>query len=70
MYYADETEASGMARPLEFEVVIECEDPAAEVERLLSARPSEAALRTIREAEALDLNCLEVDLPDAPRTTR
>ena len=59
-----------MARPLEFEFVIECEDPAAEVARLLSMRPNEAALRTIREAEELDMSCLELDPPDQRRAGR
>ena len=52
-----------MARPLEFEFVIECEDPAAEVARLLTARPNEAALSTIREAEKLDMSRLKLAKP-------
>ena len=42
-----------MARPLEFEFVIRCKDPRREFEKLLSARPSEAARATLREAEEL-----------------
>jgi hypothetical protein len=52
-----------MARPLEFEYVIECEDPAAEVARLLSMRPNEAALRTLREVDKLDWSRLKLAEP-------
>lgn len=52
-----------MARPLEFEYIIKCEDPAAEVERLLSLRPNEAARRTLREADKLDMSRLKLADP-------
>ncbi len=52
-----------MARPLEFAIILNCEDPAAEVERLLNMRPNAAALRTIREAEKLDMSRLEINIP-------
>jgi len=52
-----------MARPLEFEYVVECDDPAAEIERLLHAPPSEAALRTLREVEKLDMSRLKLAPP-------
>ncbi len=42
-----------MARPIEFEYVIKCEDPDREFEKLLSTRPSEAARATLRGAEEL-----------------
>ena len=42
-----------MARPLEFEYVIECEDPKAERERLLSRRASAKAVKILKEADAL-----------------
>jgi|WetSurMetagenome_2_1015567.scaffolds.fasta_scaffold395901_2 hypothetical protein len=42
-----------MARPLEFEFVIRCEDPKREFEELLARRPSEAALETLKRAEKL-----------------
>ncbi len=47
-----------MARPLEFEYVIESKDPKGDCERLLSKRPNEAARRTMREAEKLDISRL------------
>ncbi len=43
-----------MARPIEFDCVIESDDPKAEYERLLSAPPSPAALRALRESDELD----------------
>jgi hypothetical protein len=42
-----------MARPLEFELVVRCKDPEAEYRKLLSAKPSDAALETLRRAEQL-----------------
>ncbi len=42
-----------MAKPLEFEYVIRCEDPEREFAKLLSTRPSEAARETLRRAEEL-----------------
>ena len=42
-----------MARPLEFEYVIECEDPRAEREKLLSTPASPRALEILAEADAL-----------------
>ena len=42
-----------MARPLEFEFVVRCKDPVAEYAKLLSARPSDAALETLKRAEKL-----------------
>lgn len=47
-----------MARPLEFEYVIEAKDAKKEYERLLSKRPNDAARRTMREAERLDMSRL------------
>ena len=47
-----------MARPLEFEYVVESKDPKRDYERLLSAQPSEAARQTLREADALDMSRL------------
>ncbi len=42
-----------MARPLEFELVVRCKDPDAEYTKLLSAKPSKAALETLKRAEQL-----------------
>jgi len=47
-----------MARPLEFEYVVESKDPRAEYERLLSARPNDAARRTLRAVKKLDMSRL------------
>jgi hypothetical protein len=42
-----------MARPLEFEYVIECQDPEAEREKLLSAPASPRAMEILAEADTL-----------------
>ncbi len=42
-----------MAKPLEFECVIRCEDPEKAFRELLEARPSPAALETLKRAEKL-----------------
>ena len=42
-----------MALPLEFELVVRCKDPEAEYKKLLSAKPSDAALETLKRAELL-----------------
>ena len=43
-----------MARPIEFDCIIETDDPKAEYERLLSTPPSPAALRALKESDELD----------------
>jgi hypothetical protein len=55
-----------MARPIEFEYIVETDDPQKEYDRLLSARPNEAAIRTLKDADALDLERLELE----PKGTR
>jgi hypothetical protein len=57
-----------VARPLEFEYVVESKDPRSAYERLLSARPSDAAQQTLREAEKLDMSLLrEPDRQTEPK---
>lgn len=57
-----------MARPIEFDCVIESDDPRAEYERLLSAPPSPAALRSLRESDELDDTRLQLE-PEVSRKT-
>ncbi len=59
-----------MARPIEFEYIVEADDPEAEYDRLLSARPNEAAVRTLKQADALDSDRLELEPRDARTAVR
>lgn len=59
-----------MARPLEFEFVVRCEDPDAEYRRLLSAKPSDAALETLKRAEQLYRERAQSREPRAPDPAR
>ena len=59
-----------MARPLEFELVVRCKDPDAEYTKLLSAKPSDAALETLKRAEQLHkerVKSRESQITNAPR---
>lgn len=59
-----------MARPLEFEFVVRCKDPTAEYKKLLSARPSKAALETLKRAEQLHKERVRSRESEATDTSR
>ena len=52
-----------MAKPLEFEYVVRCEDPEKALQQLLEAPPSVAALETLKRAEKLYKEGLKLGLP-------
>ncbi len=59
-----------MARPIEFECLVESDDPKAEYARLLSAAPSAAALQTLKDSEELDDARLQLGSEEAPASPR
>jgi len=56
-----------MAKPLEFEYIIRCEDPEKAFAELLEARPSPAALETLKRAEKLYKEGLKFDASPGDR---